>query len=234
MPMANSDFIQCNIRVPQPLYQKIETIAIANGAKMNSPSQEPQIASTLIELLRIGVQYYSQVHSASSEDFSTPTEEAEAEDSNTQILAQQLESFNQMVENQQQYQQTIEQYLTQIQASQQFTQVDINHLYQLMGQLCNCLQASTLPETAFSSQAQLIDDQPLATNLDQWIVNRQWLSTNGCFCEDSFEHWQNGEVRQDQQGRSWRRVELANVLEGFKISSDLAPAQVFYVLEPHH
>jgi hypothetical protein len=91
---------------------------------------------------------------------------------------------------------------------------------QLMGQLCNCLQASTLPEATFSSQAQLIDDQPLATNLDQWTVNRQWLSANGCFCQETFEHWPNGEVRQDRQGRSWRRVELANVLARFKVSLD--------------
>jgi hypothetical protein len=47
MPMADSNFIQCNIRVPQPLHQEIETIAIANGAKINSRSQKPQMASTL-------------------------------------------------------------------------------------------------------------------------------------------------------------------------------------------
>jgi hypothetical protein len=243
MPMTDSDFIRCNIRVPQELYEKIEKIAIANGAKINSRSKRPQIGSTLIELLRIGLEQYAQVNQST-------TEVTEAEDLNTQILAQQaqqLERLNQRVENQQQFQQTIEQYLTQIQTSQQLTQVDINHLYQLMGQLCvgvaspveNQLRTSTVTQTASNSPPQLIGDQligdqPLAASLDQWTVNRQWLSVNGCFCEETFEQWQNGEVRQDQQGRAWRRVELTNVLAGFEIPSDLASSQIFYVLEHHH
>lgn len=237
MPTTDSNFTRCNLRVPQSLYEKIEAIAIANGAKINSRSKRPQISSTLIELLHIGLEYYAQVNSVNSEDILPVTPATEEKDLTASIKDQESEPFHhlsQMLEKQQQSQQTIEQHLIQIQASQQFTQVDINHLYHVVGQLCDRLQVSTMPEMVLNSPPQLRDDQPEAANLDQWTVNRQWLSANGCFSEDSFNNWQNREVRQDQQGRYWRRVELANVLGEFEIPSSLATSQIFYVLEDHH
>ncbi len=234
--MVENDFTRCNLRVPQPLYEKIEAIARANGAKINSRSKRPQISSTLIELLQIGLEHYSPEDQAISEDSSSNMKVKEEQSANTTTSTQSALSFepwNQMLENQQKSQQTIEQQLLQIQTSQQLTQTDINHLYHLVGRLFDCLNASTVPQVS-SSSSQFIQDQPLAASLDQWTVNRQWLNANGCFSSESFDNWQNGEVRQDPQGRYWRRVELCNVLGDFQIPSDLATSQVFYVLEDHH
>lgn len=234
MPVADHDFTRCSIRLPQSLYEKIEAIAIANGAKINSRSQRPQLSSTLIELIGIGLQYYSQADCDVSQDHSNMIEGVTEKDSEASISNQKqprVEPFNQILESQQQSQHRIEQQLMQIQASQQFAQADINYLYRLMSQLCNGLNLSISSQELFDPLSQSIEDQPLAASLDQWTVNHQWLCANGCFSQENFENWQNGEIRQDRQGRYWRRVELANVLGEFEIPADLVNSQIFYVLE---
>lgn len=234
MLVADNDFTRCSIRVPQSLYEKIETIAIANGAKINSRSKRPQVSPTLIELIRIGLEHYSQTDSNSSPDNEAITpaaEESELKTENHPQNNQQLEQFNQILESQQRSQQIIEQQITQIKTSQQFTQADINYLYRLVSQLCDNLNSSMISQASFNQLSQSTDNQPLAASLDQWTVNHQWLCANGCFSQDSFENWQNGEIRQDRQGRYWRRVELTHVLGEFEMPSDLTSSQIFYVLE---
>ncbi|MGB3403446.1 MAG: hypothetical protein WBA77_12225 [Microcoleaceae cyanobacterium] len=232
--MADNDFTRCSIRVPQSVYEKIETIAIANGAKINSRSKRPQVSPTLIELIRIGLDHYSQERSTIA-----PAAESELKTESHPQENQQLEQFNQILKSQQHSQQTIEQQLTQIQTSQQLTQADINHLYRLVSQLClsitspeeKHLNSSIISQASFNHLSQSTHDLPLAASLDQWTVNHQWLCANDCFSNDSFENWQNGEIRQDLQGRYWRRVELTHVLGGFEMPSDLASSQIFYVLD---
>ncbi|MGB3535089.1 MAG: hypothetical protein WBA13_16450 [Microcoleaceae cyanobacterium] len=224
--MAESDFIRCSLRVPQSLYEKIEAIAIANNAKINSRSKRPQISPTLIELLCLGLERYSAVDSAISEDSTSVSESTEKSD-----LKLTTTDLNQILEHQQQSQQTIEQQLGEIQTNQQFTSANITHLYHLVSQLCDYLNSSANSQTPLVSSSQLVTDKPIAASLDQWTVNHQWLCANACFSEESFDDWKNGEVRQDKQGRYWRRIELATVLGDFEIPSDLTDSQIFYVLE---
>ena len=234
MPVADHDFTRCSIRLPQSLYEKIEAIAMANGAKIHSRSGRPQLSSTLIELIGIGLQHYSPAEHDVSQDHSNMIKGVKEKDSEVNISHQKqssVEPFHQMLESQQQSPDRIEQQLTQIQANQQFTQADINHLYQLMSQSCHCFNSSMSSQELLDPLSQSLENKPLAASLDQWTVNHQWLCANGCFAQESFEDWKNGEIRQDRQGRYWRRVELAHVLGLFKMPSDLVNSQIFYVLE---
>lgn len=43
MSKAKKDIVRCQVRLPQQLYQNIEAIAPAKGAKINSRTQRPQL-----------------------------------------------------------------------------------------------------------------------------------------------------------------------------------------------
>ncbi len=200
------DFVRCNVRFPQSLYQKIAAIAIGNGAKIHPRSQRPHLSATLIDLLTIGLQHYS-------EPSLQPTAANEIESLKAWMLTQQgqqLERFHQLLAENHQFQQT--------------TQTQIHHLQDLVHQLCDRL--NTLTVHPITQAAEDFTYYP-----DQWTVNHQWLIANSCFSQQSFETWQTGEVRQDQQGRSWRRVELAHLLGEFKMPPECLDSQVLYVRE---
>ena len=217
MSKNQDDFVRYQIRVPEELYRQLAAIAIDKGAKVHPRTKRPQLSETIVELLQLALEHY---HPTGEEQL-TPESAPDLELIQNWITAaqrQQSQQFNQ-------------QFNTLIEAQKQ-TQAELNRLYLLYHQLGD---RSPVPEaeenqTWYSNES----PQPIrpleSYSAGPWMVNRQWLSLNGCFNEEVFNEWNNGEVRQDLRGNFWRRVDLDNTNEDFQIPSGLAESQIFYVL----
>jgi hypothetical protein len=59
MPKINETVTRVDFRCPIDIFEAIESIATANGHRINHKSGKVEISSTLIDLLRIGLAHYS-------------------------------------------------------------------------------------------------------------------------------------------------------------------------------
>jgi hypothetical protein len=211
MSKNQDEFVRYQIRVPQEVYQQIEAIAISKGAKLHPRTKRPQLSETIVELLQLALE-----HSNSTDDHQSPSEKSpDLELIENSLVATQTQQLNTILEAQKQ------------------TQAELNRLYTLYHQLCDRLPIQEpLQKTWYSNDHESPQQiRPLESYSEgPWMVNRQWLNLNGRFNEEAFNEWNNGEIRQDQQGNCWRRVDLANTGEDFQIPADLAESQIFYVL----
>ncbi|MDY7020650.1 MAG: hypothetical protein SWJ54_04700, partial [Cyanobacteriota bacterium] len=198
-----------------------KAIAIQKGAKLHPRTKQPQLSETIVELLQLALE-----DSNSQEGQSFPEKTSDLE---------QLKSWITATQNQQS--QHLNQKLNSVLDAQQQTQTELNRLYSLYHQLCDRADGSNRfslqdpKEKTWYSPESPQQVRPLETySAGPWMVNRQWLSLNGCFNEEVFSQWNHGEVRQDRQGNFWRRVDLIETDNTFKIPSSLGDSQTFYVL----
>lgn len=221
MSRNQDDVVRYQLRLPEGLHQKLEAIAIQKGAKLHPRTKRPQLSETIVELLEFALKHSSLQEGDSSSENASDLE--------------QLKSWIAATQNQQS--QHLNQKLNSVLEAQQQTQAELNHLYSLYHQLCDRadsanrfkLQDPREQTGYFSESPQQV--RPLETySVGPSMVNRQWLSLNGCFNEEVFSQWNHGEVRQDQQGNFWRRVDLLETENTFKIPSSLGDSQTFYVL----
>ncbi|WP_413166659.1 hypothetical protein ACL6C3_08135 [Capilliphycus salinus ALCB114379] len=218
MSQNQGDLVRYQIRVPEELYQQLAAIAIGKGAKLHPRTKRPQLSETIVELLQLALEQYD----------STQEEQLHKETSPDLELIQ-----NQIADSQRQQSQQFNQLFNTLIEAQRQTQAELNRLYSLYYKLCDRVKKEEeTPEKiwdSYQSPQQLM--RPLESySAGPWMVNRQWLSLNGCFKEEAFNEWNHGEVRQDQRGNFWRRVDMANTTENFQIPSNLAESQIFYVL----
>jgi hypothetical protein len=57
MPLIDGNVTRCDIRVPNDLYEQIESLAISRGAKIHHRSNKPEVTGTILELIKIGLTY---------------------------------------------------------------------------------------------------------------------------------------------------------------------------------
>ncbi|MEL7034293.1 MAG: hypothetical protein AAFO04_01540 [Cyanobacteria bacterium J06592_8] len=224
MSKNKDDVVRYQLRLPQAVYEKLEAIAIQKGAKLHPRTKRPQLSETIVELLQFALEHYN-----SQEDEYPPEKGSDLEQIKDWITA-----------TQKQQSQHINQKLNSVLEAQQQTQAELNRLYSLYHQLCdrteragaaNRFNLQDPKEKTWYSPESLQQLRPLETySAGPSMVNRQWLSLNGCFNEEVFSQWNHGEVRQDQQGNFWRRVDLIETENTFKIPSSLGDSQTFYVL----
>lgn len=55
MPLIDGNVTRCDIRVPNDLYEQIESLAICRGAKIHHRSNKPEVTGTILELIKIGL-----------------------------------------------------------------------------------------------------------------------------------------------------------------------------------
>ena len=218
MSQDKEDLVRYQIRVPEALYQEIEAIAIGKGAKLHPRTKRPQLSETIVELLQLALERYEPAEGRELQSEKTPDLEL-IESAIIAAQTQQSQQFNQ------QFNSLIE--------SQRQTQAELNRLYSLYHRLCDRLKIEE--ETPAKMSVSPASPRQLMRPLESYsagssMVNRQWLSLNGCFDDEAFNGWNPGEVRQDRRGNFWRRVDPADSDDDFKIPSGLAASQVFYVL----
>jgi DNA-binding transcriptional regulator YiaG len=65
MPYKDKDgrSIRCDVRIPNQLYEQIETIARQNNARIRLKSRKPEVTSTIVKLIELGIRHLSDITS---------------------------------------------------------------------------------------------------------------------------------------------------------------------------
>ena len=59
IPRSDDKIVRLDVRFPKTLHDEIEALAIANGSPIHHISKKPTLTPTILDLIRIGLDYYS-------------------------------------------------------------------------------------------------------------------------------------------------------------------------------
>ncbi|MFM6205866.1 hypothetical protein [Planktothrix sp.] len=59
IPRSDNKIVRIDVRFPKHLHDEIEALAIANGSPIHHISKKPTLTPTILDLIRIGLDYYS-------------------------------------------------------------------------------------------------------------------------------------------------------------------------------
>ncbi|MFM6397133.1 hypothetical protein [Planktothrix sp.] len=59
IPRSDNKIVRLDVRFPKHLHDEIEALAIANGSPIHHISKKPTLTPTILDLIRIGLDYYS-------------------------------------------------------------------------------------------------------------------------------------------------------------------------------